>query len=74
MPSVVTDRPRDCTACRIVGAVGLLGIGGYLANVAWKNKTFAGKLVISTLSLTFCSLAVSRYKQEFPFEKKEEKS
>lgn len=51
MPTDIENRPRDCTACRIVGSVGLVGIGSYLANAAWKNKTFAGKVVISSFSL-----------------------
>ncbi|CAK1551631.1 unnamed protein product [Leptosia nina] len=72
MPSVVADRPRDCTSCRIVGSIGLVGIGGYLANVAWQNKTFIGKLTISTMSLAFVSLGVARYKQQYPFNRKEE--
>ncbi|XP_041973411.1 uncharacterized protein LOC121729091 [Aricia agestis] len=61
--------PKDCTACRLTGAVGLVGIGAYLANIAWKNKTTPGKLVISTLSLAFMTLGVQRYKNEFPFHK-----
>ncbi|CAF4895288.1 unnamed protein product [Pieris macdunnoughi] len=72
MPSVVADRPRDCTSCRIVSAVGLIGIGGYLANVAWQNKTTAGKVAISTMSLAFVSLGIARYKQEYPFNKKDD--
>lgn len=51
MSSVVSDRPRDCLGCRVVGAAGLIGIGAYLANVAWKNKTFAGRVTFSTISL-----------------------
>ncbi|RVE48667.1 hypothetical protein evm_006738 [Chilo suppressalis] len=65
----VTATPKDCLGCRIVGAVGLVGIGGYLANYAWKNKTFAGKLTLSTLSLAFIQLGIARYKQTYPFEK-----
>ncbi|CAK1578109.1 unnamed protein product [Parnassius mnemosyne] len=70
--SVVTNRPRDCFGCRIVGAAGLIGIGAYLSNVAWKNKTIAGRVTFSTISLAFVTLGVQRYKQEFPFEKKTE--
>lgn len=51
MAKEVNAKPKDCTACRLVGAAGLVGIGGYLANYAWKNKTFAGKLALSTFSL-----------------------
>lgn len=51
MPTVIENRPKDCTACRIVGSVGLVGIGAYLANAGWKNKTLVGKVVISSFSL-----------------------
>lgn len=51
MPAVVEQKTRDCLGCRLVGSAGLVGIGAYLANVAWKNKTFAGRVVVSTLSL-----------------------
>lgn len=34
--------PRDCFSCRVVGAVGLIGIGGYLANQAFKIKLCLG--------------------------------
>lgn len=44
--------PRDCFSCRMVGAVGLIGIGGYLANQAFKNKTLPGRVLVSTLSLS----------------------
>ncbi|CAH2063600.1 unnamed protein product, partial [Iphiclides podalirius] len=74
LPSASRDRPRDCMGCRIVGAAGLIGIGAYLANVAWKNKTFVGRITFSTISLAFVTLGVQRYKQEFPFEKRTEKS
>ncbi|CAG9791831.1 unnamed protein product [Diatraea saccharalis] len=67
----VATGPKDCLGCRLVGAAGLVGIGGYLANYAWKNKTFAGKLTLSTLSLGFVNLGVARYKQTYPFEKRE---
>ncbi|KPJ10559.1 hypothetical protein RR48_06353 [Papilio machaon] len=72
MTSTVSSRPRDCLGCRIVGAAGLIGIGAYLANVAWKNQSFIGKVTFSTVSLAFVTLGVQRYKQEFPFEKKTE--
>ncbi|CAG4940282.1 unnamed protein product [Colias eurytheme] len=74
MTSVVTDRPRDCFGCRVVGAMGLVGIGGYLANAAWKNNTLAGRVAISTMSLAFVSLGIARYKQQYPFNPKEAKS
>lgn len=51
MAKETNTKPKDCMACRLVGAAGLVGIGGYLANYAWKNKTFAGKLTLSTFSL-----------------------
>lgn len=50
MQTEVAAKPRDCLACRLVGSAGLVGIGGYLGSVAWKNKTFAGRYTISTLS------------------------
>lgn len=51
MTSTATaPRPRDCLACRIVGAVGMVGIGGYLANSACKNKSLSGKYALSVLS------------------------
>ncbi|PZC76758.1 hypothetical protein B5X24_HaOG204146 [Helicoverpa armigera] len=64
--------PRDCLSCRIVGAVGMVGIGGYLANSACKNKSTAGKYGLSMLSFAFICLGVARYKQTFPFNKNEE--
>ncbi|KAG6448105.1 hypothetical protein O3G_MSEX005313 [Manduca sexta] len=74
MSTEVKARPKDCLACRIVGAAGLIGIGGYLANYAWKNKTFAGRYTLSTLSFAFIVLGVSRYKQTYPFDKKVEQT
>lgn len=62
MPSVVADRPRDCTSCRIVSAAGLVGIGAYLANVAWQNKTLTGKIAISTMSLGKCKFNLCQIK------------
>lgn len=52
MTNEVENRPRDCTACRTVGSVGLVGIGAYLANAAFKNKTLPGKIVVATISLS----------------------
>lgn len=43
-------RPGDCLSCRIVGAVGMVGIGAYLANSACKIKTLPGKYGLSALS------------------------
>uniref|UniRef100_A0A2H1VJ47 SFRICE_016690 n=1 Tax=Spodoptera frugiperda TaxID=7108 RepID=A0A2H1VJ47_SPOFR len=64
--------PRDCLSCRIVGGVGLVGIGGYLANSACKHKTLPGKYGLSVLSFAFICLGVARYKQTFPFNKNAE--
>ncbi|CAD0198958.1 unnamed protein product [Chrysodeixis includens] len=50
MTSTVTSRPRDCMACRLVGAAGMIGIGGYLANSACKNSSLSGKYTLSMLS------------------------
>lgn len=58
-----TAKPRDCLACRLVGSAGLIGIGAYLANYAWKNKSFAGRVTLSTLSLgklICCLFSVSK--------------
>ncbi|KAI5641894.1 hypothetical protein NE865_05893 [Phthorimaea operculella] len=71
MVKEVSAPPKDCLACRLVGAAGMCGIGAYLANIAWKNKTLPGRVVISTLSLTFVSLGVARYNQTWPFEKRD---
>ncbi|KAJ8726851.1 hypothetical protein PYW08_015248 [Mythimna loreyi] len=72
MASTENARPRDCLSCRIVGAVGMVGIGGYLANAACKNKSLPGKYGLSVLSFGFICLGVARYKQTFPFNKNEE--
>lgn len=50
MTTEVAAKPRDCRACQITSSAGLIGIGGYLANIAYKNNTFAGKYTISCLS------------------------
>ena len=52
MTTEVENRPRDCTACRMVGSVGLVGIGAYLANAAFKNKNLPGKIFVATISFS----------------------
>ncbi|CAH2091772.1 unnamed protein product [Euphydryas editha] len=74
MTTVVENRPPDCTACRIFSSIGLVGIGAYLANAAFKNTTLPGKIVVSTFSFAFVTLGVQRYKQQYPFNKHIEKS
>lgn len=50
METEVEKRNPDCTPCRIVGSIGLVSIGAYLANAAFKNKTTPGKVLVSTIS------------------------
>lgn len=37
--SVVTGRPRDCAMCKLVGGVGLTGIGIYVGKSALGMKS-----------------------------------
>lgn len=49
--SVITSRPRDCLACKLVSGLGLSGIGAYVAKQAFSMKKGYGKTFFYTFAL-----------------------
>lgn len=52
--SIVTDRPRDCLSCRLVGGFGLVGIGTYLGVISRKNKPLNTQAAKTTVAIIAC--------------------
>lgn len=49
--SVITSRPRDCLACKLVSGLGLSGIGAYVAKQAFSMKKGYGKTFFYSFAL-----------------------
>lgn len=48
--SIITNRDRDCLACRIVSGSGLIGAGLYVAYHSKKFNKTPGKFVMSAIA------------------------
>lgn len=49
--SVISSRPRDCLACKLVSGLGLSGIGAYVAKQAFSMKKGYGKTFFYSFAL-----------------------
>lgn len=47
--SVITNRDRNCTSCRVISGCGLLGAGLYVLFHSRKCKAIGSKLFVSSL-------------------------
>ncbi|KAI4483746.1 uncharacterized protein LOC122514341 [Polistes fuscatus] len=65
--SIITNRDRDCLACRIISGGGLIGAGLYVSYNSKKLQKTKGKAVMYTLASGLVLLGTTRILNLPPF-------